>query len=181
MADWTNLPNTAVGVGGLPSGTTVTALRDNPIAIAEGAPGAPRVEALAQKVFPVVSGGLAQTQVFTGLGDYYGIEFEAYISSGTQRPVQFAYSTDNGSTWSADQDIGITASGSDGLGFVHGTFDFATGNLRSICSSKAAGTPVLTVTSVSMSGASLQINAIRIQSGSTALLIALIKPNGGAA
>ena len=42
MADWTNLPNTAVGVGGLPSGTTVTALRDNPIAIVKGAPGAPR-------------------------------------------------------------------------------------------------------------------------------------------
>jgi hypothetical protein len=45
MADWTNLPNTAVGVGGLPSGTTVTALRDNPVAIAEGAAGAPRVGA----------------------------------------------------------------------------------------------------------------------------------------
>jgi hypothetical protein len=41
MADWTTLPNTAVGVGGLPSGTTVTALRDNPVAIAEGATGAP--------------------------------------------------------------------------------------------------------------------------------------------
>ncbi len=43
MADWTTLPNTAVGVGGLPSGTTVTALRDNPVAIAEGALGAPRI------------------------------------------------------------------------------------------------------------------------------------------
>ena len=43
MADWTNLPNQAVGVGGLPSGTTVTALRDNPVAIAEGAAGAPRL------------------------------------------------------------------------------------------------------------------------------------------
>lgn len=42
MADWTNLPNAAVGVGGLPSGTTVTALRDNPVAIAQGAAGAPR-------------------------------------------------------------------------------------------------------------------------------------------
>jgi len=47
MADWTNLPNQAVGVGGLPSGTTVTALRDNPVAIAEGAAGAPRVEGVA--------------------------------------------------------------------------------------------------------------------------------------
>lgn len=44
MADWTNLPNQAVGVGGLPSGATVTALRDNPVAIAEGAPGAPRIQ-----------------------------------------------------------------------------------------------------------------------------------------
>ena len=43
MADWTTLPNAAVGVGGLPSGTTVTALRDNPIAIAEGTAGAPRL------------------------------------------------------------------------------------------------------------------------------------------
>ena len=51
MADWTNLPNQAVGVGGLPSGTTVTALRDNPVAIAEGAAGAPRV----------VAGALAET------------------------------------------------------------------------------------------------------------------------
>ena len=48
MADWTNLPNLAVGVGGLPSGTTVTALRDNPIAIAEGAAGAPRVRGTAR-------------------------------------------------------------------------------------------------------------------------------------
>jgi hypothetical protein len=56
MADWTNLPNTAVGVGGLPSGTTVTALRDNPIAIADGAAGAPRV----------VDGALDTTATNTG-------------------------------------------------------------------------------------------------------------------
>ena len=43
MADWTALSNTAVGVGGLPSGATITALRDNPQAIAEGAAGAPRI------------------------------------------------------------------------------------------------------------------------------------------
>jgi hypothetical protein len=43
LADWTALSNTAVGVGGLPSGATVTALRDNPVAIAEGAAGAPNL------------------------------------------------------------------------------------------------------------------------------------------
>lgn len=47
MTDYTTLPNTAVGVGGLPSGATVTALRDNPIAICEGATGAPRIYGLA--------------------------------------------------------------------------------------------------------------------------------------
>ena len=40
MADWTDLSDAAVGIGGIPSGTTVTALRDNAIAVAEGAGGA---------------------------------------------------------------------------------------------------------------------------------------------
>lgn len=44
MPDYTDLPDTAVGIGGVPSGTTVTALRDNPLAIAEGAAGAPRIQ-----------------------------------------------------------------------------------------------------------------------------------------
>jgi hypothetical protein len=44
MSTWSNIPNAAVGVGGLPSATTVTALRDNPIAIANGASGAPRIQ-----------------------------------------------------------------------------------------------------------------------------------------
>lgn len=180
MADWTDPPYPQLVAGKPWTDEKAAAAFENPVAIAEGAPGAPRVEALAQKVFPVVSGAEAQTQVFTGLGDYYGIEFEAYIKTDTNRIVQFAYSTDNGSTWSANQIIGTTASDSYGLSFVHGTFDFATGNLRSIFSSKPAGAPVLTVTSVSMEGASLQIDAIRIQVAS-GLVIAMIKPNGGTA
>ena len=63
MADWTPLPNQAVGVGGLPSGTTVTALRDNPVAIAEGAPGAPKIQ------YDAIDEGLAQ-QPAGGLGTY---------------------------------------------------------------------------------------------------------------
>lgn len=41
MTTWTNISNAAVAVGGIPSSTTVTALRDNPVAIAEAAAGAP--------------------------------------------------------------------------------------------------------------------------------------------
>lgn len=43
MATWTNISNASVAVGGIPSSTTVTALRDNPSAIAESATGAPVV------------------------------------------------------------------------------------------------------------------------------------------
>lgn len=41
MTTWTSISNSAVAVGGIPSSATVTALRDNPSALAEGASGAP--------------------------------------------------------------------------------------------------------------------------------------------
>jgi hypothetical protein len=43
MTTWTNISNAAVAVGAIPSSTTVTALRDNPVAIAGAASGAPVV------------------------------------------------------------------------------------------------------------------------------------------
>lgn len=44
---WTNIDNALVSVGALPFATTIQALRDNPIAIANGDAGAPRVQAAA--------------------------------------------------------------------------------------------------------------------------------------
>ena len=41
MTTWTSISNAAVAVGSIPSSTTVTALRDNPSALAESASGAP--------------------------------------------------------------------------------------------------------------------------------------------
>lgn len=41
MTTWISISNAAVAVGGIPSSSTVTALRDNPSALAEGASGAP--------------------------------------------------------------------------------------------------------------------------------------------
>jgi hypothetical protein len=40
---WTNISNALVSVGALPFATTIQALRDNPIAIANGDVGAPRI------------------------------------------------------------------------------------------------------------------------------------------
>jgi hypothetical protein len=44
---WTNISNALVSVGALPFATTIQALRDNPIAIANGDAGAPRIQAAA--------------------------------------------------------------------------------------------------------------------------------------
>jgi len=44
MTTWTSISNAALAVGAIPSSAIVTAMRDNPIAIAEGASGAPIVE-----------------------------------------------------------------------------------------------------------------------------------------
>lgn len=41
MTTWTTISNASVAVGGIPSSTTITALRDNPIAISEAASGSP--------------------------------------------------------------------------------------------------------------------------------------------
>jgi hypothetical protein len=40
---WTNISNAAVAVGAIPSSSTVTALRDNPVAVADASSGAPVV------------------------------------------------------------------------------------------------------------------------------------------
>lgn len=44
---WTSIDNSLVSVGALPFATTIQALRDNPIAIANGDAAAPRVQAAA--------------------------------------------------------------------------------------------------------------------------------------
>ena len=99
MTDWTTLPNQSVGVGGLPSGTTVTALRDNPVAIAEGSPGAPRVKARAitPEFLPLVSGTGTSANGWTNLDPLTVVElFVAVRGGGFARDIQLRASADGG-------------------------------------------------------------------------------------
>lgn len=96
MTDYTTLSNTAVGVGGLPSGATVTALRDNPLAIAEGTSGAPKVQSAALNMAVITSAG-----VLTGLervATMLCMASAQQAGEGTAN-VQYRLSTDGGSTW----------------------------------------------------------------------------------
>lgn len=171
MTTYTTIANGAIDQDSPVTQTLMQALRDNPTAIAEDASGAPKI---ARKM--KASNSLAATADITGLGDYGGIEFTllAVEASGTsQEPVNFQYSTDGGSTWSATTKIGEVSDPSESA-IVYGYFDFATGKLVSICSGSSLADQFFVNTIVS--GASLNIDAVRFSCDSIA---AIVKPNGG--
>ena len=111
MADWTNLPNQAVGVGGLPSGTTVTALRDNPVAIAQGAAGA-----------PLISGALTKIIAQQEIGAFIfarGPSTTAYGAVRAGSSLTYAGAISSASASGSTQ----TSGGSDGLGLSSVNFN----------------------------------------------------------
>lgn len=102
MADWTTLPNTAVGVGGLPSGTTVTALRDNPVAIAEGAAGAPRVWGSAIRANLLADASLTSpgsSLVINNIPSHFAVYIQLDATPSGSTLIDCNVSNDNGATW----------------------------------------------------------------------------------
>jgi hypothetical protein len=105
MTDFTTLSNPSVAVGGIPSGATVTALRDNPIAIAEGAAGAPSI---ALRAVAMAAGtGTVSTGVseFTGIAGIdllmvHSLQNVDQLDSRTSTTVaRYRLSNDGGSTF----------------------------------------------------------------------------------
>ena len=66
MADWVNIPETSVEPGAPARSSTVRAFRDNPIAIAEGASGAPRIQTAAINNNAVTTAKIANGNVTSG-------------------------------------------------------------------------------------------------------------------
>ena len=125
MADWTSIPNVAVAVGGIPSGTTVTALRDNPVSITEGAPGAPRNVPRSLTSEFVLGGGAGSGSDASGISgldtnaivriDY----FAGAVGSAVTRVVQLRVSDDNGSSWSGWANISANGRGHAGCVYLN--------------------------------------------------------------
>lgn len=121
MAFWTNLIN-AIFLPGRPIlGSTGVALRDNMIAIAEGAPDAPRISPVALAMpgvtTPVKVSG-ATYGAFTGLDliaqlAVYSIGYNTG-GSGSASNLQVAFQT-GGSAWGSDQTLcsGLITAGCD--------------------------------------------------------------------
>lgn len=102
--------------------------RDNPIAIAEGAPNAPRIAPRALQAPGVVSGAISGTTwvAFTGLDDIRQIRFDlATNQSGSSVAYEVAFSADGGSTWGSGQTL-ITPATNAGI-ILCGHIDLVTG------------------------------------------------------
>jgi hypothetical protein len=87
MTDFTTLSNPSVAVGGIPSGATVTALRDNPIAISEGTTGAPKI---LSRALGIATGSATIT---TGVSVFTSLDGAATIAVASEVTLSIASSS----------------------------------------------------------------------------------------
>ena len=123
MASWTTLLNAIFLVGKPITSASGLALRDNPISIAEGAPGAPRVQGVS---LGGISMGAVSAVDATVVGytncDRMGLvraDLTGFVSAS--RILRARYSSNNGSTYGAWQNILTTTTPINGGGGIAGS------------------------------------------------------------
>jgi hypothetical protein len=153
----------------------VTALRDNPLAIAEGAPGAPKVSkfALGGLLLGSFSASGSNWAGLTGLGAIEEIAFNWYggKSSSVTYPIQVSirFTNDGGATWGAEQVLISKSSSAQqsnlGSGFSH--INLKTGEKNSV--GYLETTTGLSVENVTALTVPLNCDGFQIRSINTAL------------
>ena len=108
MADWTPIPDVDVEPGGIPKGSTITALRDNVTALAQRSAGA-----------PVIVGAIYDYQEFTASGTWTK---PANAQAGDRVIVHVV---GGGGAGGRNTDEGITGGGGGGGGILHKFNDIA--------------------------------------------------------
>ncbi|MBL3552716.1 hypothetical protein [Rhodovulum sulfidophilum] len=100
MTDWTTIPNDVIEAGKPGRAVDGRALRDNPVAIAEGAPGAPGISSVAFiDPIEVRSFSRDNTQVITGLEGVKLLEVDGAFNITSGGRFYLYTSDDGGSTW----------------------------------------------------------------------------------
>lgn len=140
MTAHTTISNALVAVGAKPFATTIQALRDNPIATAEGALGAPKVvsDALSTNL-----GDFALSTTYAGISGLsarlkkISCSLTAQASATavvTVMAIQARVSTDNGATWGADVNLAVISVSASVGGALWGSviFDRETGAYRAM-------------------------------------------------
>lgn len=148
--------------------------RDNPIAIAEGSTGAPKI---AKKIV----GGSASTVTITGLTDFSGVEIDFWatfpggLSGGGDVNVSFS---DDGTTYYGS----TTVASGDGQGYTFGKVwvDFTTASL--VCTGFNSGSTGagLVYTTTTVSGLTNAVTRIRVSNSNAPASVSVsAAPNGG--
>jgi hypothetical protein len=109
MADYVQILDTQIEPDAPLTSTLAAQWRDNPIAIAEGAIGAPKVDRkalLGSRMGAVSTSGTAWSGAITGIGDVSEFVMHCFMS-GNPGPgiTEIRFSTDNGVTWGAGQTL----------------------------------------------------------------------------
>jgi hypothetical protein len=113
MTDYTDLPNASVAQGGLAAGTTVTALRDNPLSIAEGDPTAPAIKKDALSIDRATDIVAVSTTAGTesNIWDGYGlvqVNIGGNPTGTTARFLEMRLSNDGGASWSSAGAVSVS-------------------------------------------------------------------------
>jgi len=144
MADYTEIPDSALDPDAPLTSDLAYAWRDNPIAIAEGAPNAPKVtgEALGAVWRGFMTASETTTpSVLTGLDRVKKIMLDGIFTFGGSVLVRISFSGDGGGTWGAWQGFAGGVSGSDGYSKTSVVIDLQTGAVRgsSVVGSETGG------------------------------------------
>jgi hypothetical protein len=122
---WTNISNALVSVGALPFATTIQALRDNPIAIANGDVGAPQIQTAAiadNAITPakIPASTVGDRNVALGLGAVGTYAMLKLVRGGTNDTVNAAGTTATGSELQYANAAGISSGSPSGTWRLHG-------------------------------------------------------------
>lgn len=115
MADWITIADSQLDPDAPLTSELAYAWRDNSIAIAEGAPGAPRVQPEARRLILYQNNALTTTPVtVTGLRSDIYVSLYGFISvigAGSSATVQMRFSSDGGATFGAWGNLTATSTG----------------------------------------------------------------------
>lgn len=167
MTSYSYPPNSRIAQDKPIKAEDIQFIRDNPLAIAEGSSGAPKI---ADKVTSgnAVGGG---TVTFTDLDEYSGAWlYGGALRTGASDTITLEFSTDGGSSWSSPEDVFDIEDGESAAFFVF--FDFASGEYHAVGSTSdmhSTGT---------ISGTSTSIDALRLDSTGAEVGV-IIMPQGG--
>lgn len=161
MTDWTELTDAGLLPGQPATSAQGLALRDNPVAIAEGAEDAPKVQGQALDVYKggaVLTDGTAEE--FTGL-DRAKIIFVSGVitgTSGTPTVFQISVSDDDGATWGSWESITGSSSSNAAAFDVH--IDLETGD--TLVRSNVPALPAVTYSAGTIT-VPTNVNAVRFR------------------